>query len=94
MAMAMPSYGADVTAERLLNTANEPQNWLLVHRDYNNSRHSPLKDTNLSNVKNLKLKFMASIGGMTTGGTLPARKRPPRSSTTASCTSTTPGAGS
>jgi len=54
----------------LLNSPNDPQNWLMVHRDYDNSRHSGLKDINKTNAKDLKLKFMISIGGMATGGTL------------------------
>ncbi len=65
-----PATAADVTAEQLLNAAKEPQNWLMVHRDYDNSRHSPLSDVNRGNVKDLKLKFMFSIGGRATGGTL------------------------
>src|SRR5499433_707818 len=65
-----PATAADVTPERLLNTAKEPQNWLMVHRDYDNSRHSPLSDVNRGNVKELKLKFLFSIGGRATGGTL------------------------
>src|SRR5438105_922342 len=69
-AIALPAVAADVTPERLLNSANEPQNWLMVHHDYNNSRHSALKEINRDNVKDLKLKFMFSIGGKATGGTL------------------------
>jgi alcohol dehydrogenase (cytochrome c) len=51
--LAMPALAADVTAQRLLNTADEPQNWLTVHHDYNNSRHSLLKEVNRDNVKDL-----------------------------------------
>ena len=69
-AIVSPATAADVTAERLLNSPNDPQNWLMVHRDYDNSRHSGLKDINKTNAKDLKLKFMISIGGMATGGTL------------------------
>jgi alcohol dehydrogenase (cytochrome c) len=69
-AIAGPATAADVTPERLLNAANDPQNWLMVHRDYDNSRHSGLKDINNTNAKDLKLKFMISIGGRATGGTL------------------------
>jgi len=69
-AIVGPATAADVTAERLLNSPNDPQNWLMVHRDYDNSRHSGLKDINKTNAKDLKLKFMISIGGMATGGTL------------------------
>ena len=69
-AIAMPAFAADVTFERLLNAPNDPANWLMVHRDYNNSRHSPLTEVNAANAKDLKLKFIMSIGGRTTGGTL------------------------
>jgi len=69
-AVVHPATAAEVTPERLLNAATEPQNWLMVHRDYDNSRHSPLSDVNRGNVKELKLKFLFSIGGRATGGTL------------------------
>jgi alcohol dehydrogenase (cytochrome c) len=65
-----PATAADVTADRLLNAAKDPQNWLMIHRDYDNSRHSPLSEINRTNAKDLKLKFMVSIGGRATGGTL------------------------
>jgi alcohol dehydrogenase (cytochrome c) len=65
-----PATAADVTADRLLNAAKDPQNWLMIHRDYDNSRHSPLSEINRANAKDLKLKFMVSIGGRATGGTL------------------------
>src|SRR5258708_28776550 len=44
--LAGPATAADVTPQRLQNTASEPQNWLMVHHDYDNSRHSPLKEIN------------------------------------------------
>ena len=69
-AIVMPASAADVTQQRLQNAPTEPQNWLMVHRDYDNSRHSPLSDVNRSNIKELKLKFMVSIGGRATGGTM------------------------
>src|SRR6266568_8538046 len=68
--VAVPASAADVTQERLQNAANEPQNWLMVHHDYDNSRHSPLKEINRDTVKDLKLKFLLSIGGTSTGGTM------------------------
>jgi alcohol dehydrogenase (cytochrome c) len=72
--LALPAFAADVTSERLLKPDSEPQNWLMVHRDYNNSRHSPLAQINRDNAKDLKLKFMFSIGGRATGGTLPGKE--------------------
>jgi alcohol dehydrogenase (cytochrome c) len=53
----------------LINAAGEPQNWLMVHRDYDNSRHSSLHEINRDTAKDLKLKFMFSIGGRASGGT-------------------------
>src|SRR5215813_4604657 len=69
-AIVAPALAADVTSERLLNAPNEPENWLMVHRDYNNSRHSPLTQINTTTAKDLKPKFIFSIGGRATGGTL------------------------
>jgi len=91
-AAAAPGLAAEVTSQRLQNPAAEPQNWLMVQHDYDNSRHSQLKDINRDTVKNLQLKFMFSIGGRSTGGTLRG-KNPPRWWTTASCTSPTLGRG-
>src|SRR5258706_16149711 len=68
--IALPALAADVTSERLLNAPNDPQNWLMVHRDYNNSRYSPLSEVNRNTIKDLKPKFMFSIGGTATGGTM------------------------
>src|SRR5215469_16307300 len=69
-AIAAPAIAADVTPQRLANTSNEPQNWLMIHRDYDNSRHSSLAEINRDTVKNLELKYTFSIGGRSTGGIL------------------------
>ena len=69
-AAVLPALAADVTPQRLLDAPAEPQDWLMVHRDYDNSRHSPLTQINRTNVKDLQLKFMTSIGGIATGGKL------------------------
>jgi alcohol dehydrogenase (cytochrome c) len=69
-AAALPASAADVTFERLRNAASEPQNWLMTHRDYDNSRHSALKEINRDNVRNLALKYTFSIGGRATGGVM------------------------
>src|SRR5258707_13948230 len=74
-AFAMPALAADVTYERLLNAPNEPENWLMVHRDCNNSRHSPLTTINAANAEDLKPKFIMSIAGIATRGRpLPCQK--------------------
>src|SRR5436190_1959096 len=71
IALIAPSaLAADVTSERLLGASNDPQNWLMVHRDYNNSRHSSLSEINRNTIKDLKPKYMFSIGGTATGGTM------------------------
>jgi len=69
-ATALPALAADTTSERLRDPAKEPQNWLMVHHDYDNSRHSLLTQINRNNVKELRPKFIFSIGGRSTGGTL------------------------
>src|SRR3984893_6073860 len=69
-AVVGPASAADVTQQRLMNAAGEPQNWLMVHRDYDNSRHSSLREVNRETAKDLKLKFIVSIGGRSTGGTM------------------------
>src|SRR6266849_4644105 len=69
-AAAMPASAADVTPQRLMNASSEPQNWLMIHHDYDNSRHSSLKEINRDTVKSLQLKYTFSIGGRSTGGTM------------------------
>ena len=68
-AFALPAFGAEVTSQQLQNAPKDPQNWLMIHRDYDNSRYSPLTEVNRTTIKDLKLKFMVSIGGRATGGT-------------------------
>src|SRR5713226_9348159 len=63
-----PAIAADVTPQRLVNASDEPQNWLMIHHDYDNSRHSSLQEINRDTVKNLELKYAFSIGGRSTGG--------------------------
>src|SRR6266436_4254541 len=63
-----PAIAADVTPQRLVNASDEPQNWLMIHHDYDNSRHSSLQEINRDTVKNLELKYTFSIGGRSTGG--------------------------
>ena len=62
---------ADITTERLLNYKSEPQNWLQVHGDYQSQRHSPLKDINRDNAKNLKPLYITALGGAQGGGNIP-----------------------
>src|SRR4029450_13075060 len=64
MASALtPVNAADMTHERALNVAKEPQNWLLHHGNYEGYRFSQLKTINTSNVKDLKIAFSVGVGG-------------------------------
>src|SRR5450432_1741654 len=58
----VPASAAEVTYQRLLNASAEPQNWLMRMGNYSNWNHSALSTINRSNVANLKVKFMASLG--------------------------------
>jgi alcohol dehydrogenase (cytochrome c) len=62
---AAPCWAADVTADRLINTDKEPQNWLMNHRTYDGQRFSPLARIDRGNVKNLRLAYAVPLGGTT-----------------------------
>ena len=49
---------AQVTPDRLLRAADEPQNWLTYSGGYASQRHSLLKQIEPGNVKNLELKWI------------------------------------
>ena len=49
---------AQLTPDRLLNSSNEPQNWLTYNGSYTSQRYSLLDQINQSNVKNLTLKWV------------------------------------
>ena len=67
-------FGAEVTDQRLLNAANESQNWLHIHGNYDATRFSKLSQINRNNAGNLKLAFAVALGGQQKswiiGGTL------------------------
>jgi alcohol dehydrogenase (cytochrome c) len=60
---AGPAMAAEVTAQRLINADQEPQNWLMNHRTYDGQRYSPLDRINRGNVKGLKLAYAVALGG-------------------------------
>jgi alcohol dehydrogenase (cytochrome c) len=64
-----PVGAADMTHERALSVAKEPQNWLLHHGNYEGHRFSALKDINTDNVKNLKVAYTVALGGFEGAGT-------------------------
>jgi alcohol dehydrogenase (cytochrome c) len=47
-----------VTYERLLRAAQEPQNWLTYHGSYMSNRYSTLMQINTTNVRNLEQKWV------------------------------------
>src|SRR5262245_57955075 len=48
----------NVTPDRLLKAAAEPQNWLMYSGAYNSHRHSPLTQISTANAKDLTLKWV------------------------------------
>ena len=56
---------AQVTAERLLNSSKEPQNWLMYSGDYAGHRYSALDQINTSNAGSLAPKwvYQTMVGG-------------------------------
>src|SRR5712691_673830 len=57
-------YKMTVNRDRLVNSANEPQNWLMMNGDYGSTRYSKLAQINRDNVKNLRLVWAMALRGM------------------------------
>ena len=57
-------YSLTVNKDRLINAANEPQNWLLMNGDYGSQRYSKLTQINRENVKTLRMVWAMALGGM------------------------------
>jgi alcohol dehydrogenase (cytochrome c) len=58
VAFAPLAARADVSYERLLRAASEPQNWLTYSGSYASQRHSALHEIKPSNAANLELKWV------------------------------------
>jgi alcohol dehydrogenase (cytochrome c) len=57
--LLLPWYvQGQVSPERLLNAAKEPQNWLMYSGTYSSQRYSPLHQIDRTNVKNLEVKWV------------------------------------
>src|ERR1700722_20218927 len=56
------ALAADITSQRLMNPDKEPQNWLMVNKDYGSHRYSELDQINKDNVKNLHVAFTTGLG--------------------------------
>jgi len=67
----LSATGGEVTTSRLMNADKEPQNWLMVNKDYSSHRYSELDQINKSNVKNLHVAFTVALGGSQGVGTAP-----------------------
>ena len=57
-------YKMTVNKDRLINSANEPQNWLMMNGDYGSTRYSKLAQINRDNVKNLHMVWAMALRGM------------------------------
>src|SRR5215472_8320126 len=57
-------YKMTVNRDRLINSANEPQNWLMMNGDYASTRYSKLAQINRDNVKNLRMVYALALRGM------------------------------
>ena len=56
--LASAAGAAQVTSDRLLRAADEPQNWLTYSGGYFSQRYSLLRQIDATNVKNLELKWI------------------------------------
>jgi len=63
VSFGLGAFAAPITADRLLNADDEPQNWLMTNQTYGGARYSKLNMINKENVANLKIVYMAAIGG-------------------------------
>src|SRR5580692_10086702 len=54
---------AQVTFERLVNSAKEPQNWMTYSGDYSGKRFSALDQINGANAHNLQAKWVYQTAG-------------------------------
>jgi alcohol dehydrogenase (cytochrome c) len=63
--------GAQVTADRLVNAAREPQQWLTYAGSYDGSRFSALDQINRTNVQGLTLQWVFQTGVKGTHETTP-----------------------
>ncbi len=58
LALGSWPLGAQVSPERIVSAAGEPQNWLTYNGTYSSQRHSRLDQVTPQNVRNLELQWM------------------------------------
>ena len=83
-----PPVAKGVTYERILNARAEPQNWLTYYGAYDGQRYSPLDQINgATSASSSRHGCSRPARWACTRARRRTRSRPPRSSSTASCTS-------
>ena len=70
-ATSLMAMAGDVTTPRLFAADKEPQNWLMVNKDYGAHRYSELDQINKNNVKDLHVAFTVALGGVEGLGKVP-----------------------
>src|SRR5260370_7271474 len=65
------SLFAQVSSERLLRAGDEPQNWLTYSGSYSSQRYTKLQQVDLTNVKNLELKWVFQAQSLQKSNTTP-----------------------
>ena len=68
---SLSAMAGEVTTSRLLTADKEPQNWLMVNKDYAAHRYSELDQINKNNVKDLHVAFTVALGGVEGVGKAP-----------------------
>ena len=68
LALNASSANAEVSFERLVNAAGEPQNWLTYSGTYRSERFSPLTEINRDNVSDLKVIWAYQMQPSSYGG--------------------------
>ena len=63
MSTSLSAMAGEVTSARLLSPEKEPQNWLMVNKDYGSHRYSELDQINKENVKSLRVAYTVALGG-------------------------------
>ncbi len=70
-AQQAPTLGTAVTAERLLNAEDEPQNWLMYSGQYHSQRHSRLTQIDKDTVGGLRVKWVHQLATLADVETTP-----------------------
>ncbi len=63
------AFAAPVSADRLLNSDREAQNWLMTYQQYRSHNFSKLSQINRNTVGGLGIKYAVALGGMSGAGT-------------------------